>query len=80
MVFIVALYAPWCRHMECLKGISPHLYADNLECTSYSVDSLLAAARYLVSCVKVVGQEASPSECFARHLQGCAPAHDSLAK
>ena len=63
MVFTVALYAPWCRHLENLKGISPQLYADNLKCTSYNVDSLLAAAQYTVSYVKVVGQEASPSKC-----------------
>ena len=63
MVFVVALYATWCRHLEGLKGYSPHLYADNLKCTSSSVDSLLVAARCTVSYVKVVGQEASPGKC-----------------
>ena len=63
MVFIVALYAPWCRHLENLKGNSSQLCADNLKCTSYSVDSLLDAAQYTVSYVRVVGQEASPSKC-----------------
>ena len=63
MVLIVALYAPWCRHLESLAGISPQLYADNLKCTSYNVDSVLAAAQYTVSYVRVVGQEASPSKC-----------------
>ena len=43
--------------------MSPQLYADNLECNSYDVDTLLAAAQYTVSHVKVVGQEASPSKC-----------------
>ena len=33
MVFIVALYAPWCRYLESLAVISPQLYADNLKCT-----------------------------------------------
>ena len=46
MVFIVALYATWCRHLESLVDISHQLYADNLKCTSYSVDSVLAAAQY----------------------------------
>ena len=46
--FIVALYAPWCRHLEGLKGITSQPYADNLKCTSYSVDILHAAARYNV--------------------------------
>ena len=51
-VFIVALYAPWCRHVDNLNGISPKLYADNLGCDSYDVDTLLAAAQYTVSYVK----------------------------
>ena len=29
MVFIVALYTPWCRYLESLAGISPQPYADN---------------------------------------------------
>ena len=56
MVFIAALGAPWCRHLEGLNGIT-QLKADNLKCTSYSVDILLAAARCSVSYVKVAGQE-----------------------
>ena len=62
MVFIVALYAPWCGHLENLTGICPQLHADNLKCTSYNVDSLLHAAQYTVSYVHAVGQEAS-SKC-----------------
>ena len=63
MFFIIALYTPWCRHLGSLAGISPQLYADNLKCTSYDVDSVLAAAQYTVSYVRAVGQEASPSKC-----------------
>ena len=63
MVFIVALYAPWCRHLESLVDIAPQLYADNLKCTSYNVDSVLAASQYTVSYVHAVGQEASPCLC-----------------
>ena len=63
MVFIVALYTPWCRYLESLAGISPQLYADNLKCTSFNVDSVLAAAQYTVSHVHAVGQEASPCKC-----------------
>ena len=54
---------PWCRHLESLVDISPQLYADNLKCTSYDVDSVLAAAQYIVSYVHAVGQEASPGKC-----------------
>ena len=63
MFFIVSFYAPWCWHLESLRGIFHQLYADNLKCTSKNVDSLLAAARHMVSFVEVVGQEASPSKC-----------------
>ena len=49
--------------MESQAGISPQLYADNLKCTSYDVDSVLTAAQYTVSYVRAVGQEASPSKC-----------------
>ena len=63
MVFIVALYAPWCRCLESQAGISPQLCADNLKCTSYDVDSVLAAAQYTESHVRAVGQEVCPSEC-----------------
>ena len=41
----------------------PQPYADNLKCTSYSVDAVLQAAQYTVSYVRAVGQEASPSKC-----------------
>ena len=54
--------------------------SDNLECTSHNVDTLLAAARYTVSCVKVVGREASPCKCVLLSTSRAAPAHDGLAK
>ena len=63
MIFIVALYTPWCRYLGSCANISPQFYADNLECTSYDVDSVLTAAQYTVSFVRAVGQEASPSKC-----------------
>ena len=34
MVFIVALYVPWCRHLEVLPDVKPQLYADNLKCSA----------------------------------------------
>ena len=30
MVFIVALYVPWCRLVEALPEVEPQLYADTL--------------------------------------------------
>ena len=34
MMFIVALYLPWCRYLSAQVGVEPQLYADNLKCTS----------------------------------------------
>ena len=44
MVFIVALYLPWCRHLESFRGVKPQLYADNLKCVSGEANDLLEAA------------------------------------
>ena len=32
MMFIVALYLPWCRYLSAQVGVQPQLYADNFEC------------------------------------------------
>ena len=34
MMFIVALYLPWCRYLSAQVGVRPQLYADNLKCLS----------------------------------------------
>ena len=46
MMFIVALYLPWCRYLSAQVCVQPQLYADNLKCVSRDPDSLLAAARF----------------------------------
>ena len=46
MMFIVALYLPWCRYLSAQVGVQPQLYADNLKCVSRDPDSLFAAARF----------------------------------
>ena len=46
MVFLVALYIPWCRAVESTPGVRPQLYADNLRCVSGSPAALLGAARF----------------------------------
>ena len=37
MMFIVALYLPWCRYLSAQVGVEPQLYADNLKCVSRSL-------------------------------------------
>ena len=45
MMFIVALYLPWCRYLGAQVGVQPQLYADNLKCVSRDPEVLLGAAR-----------------------------------
>ena len=63
MMFIVALYLPWCRYLSAQAGVQPQLYADNLKYVSRDPDSLLAAARFTTGYVRLVGQEPAPSKC-----------------
>ena len=50
MVFIVALYYPWCWHLEGMPYIKPQLYADS-------------ADMFTVQYVRSVGQYVSPGKC-----------------
>ena len=36
MMFIVALYLPWCRYLSAQVGVRPQLYADNFKCVKES--------------------------------------------
>ena len=63
MMFIVALYLPWCRYLAALGRVRPQLYADNLKCVSRDPDLLLNAARFTTGYIRLVGQEPAPSKC-----------------
>ena len=63
MVFIVALYVPWCGYLSVQHGVTPQLSADNLKCTTTDGHTLLAAAKFTDRYIRAVGQEASPSKC-----------------
>ena len=63
MMFVVALYLPWCRYLSAQVGVEPQLYADNLKCTSGDPELLLHAARFTTGYVRLVGQELAPSKC-----------------
>ena len=60
MMFIVALYLPWCRYLGAQFGVEPQLYADNLKCVTWDPAALLRAARFTVGYVRLVGQEPAP--------------------
>ena len=59
MMFIVALYLPWCLGLADMAGVFPQLYADNLKCVSYSESELLAAAQFTSRYIRL----AAPSKC-----------------
>ena len=63
MIFIVALYLPWCRALESIPSVRPQLYADNLKCVSGSPAALLSAARFTGMKFCFVGQKAAPKKC-----------------
>ena len=63
MIFTVALYLPWCRVLESVPGVTPHLYADNLKCVSSNPEALLSAARFTNLYIELVGQKAAPKKC-----------------
>ena len=63
MMFIVALYLPWCRYLASHEGVQPQLYADNLKCISRDPGVLLRAARFTTGYVRLVGQEPAPRKC-----------------
>ena len=63
MIFIVALYLPWCRALESIPGVRPQLFADNLKCVCGSPAALLSAARFTSMKIRLVGQEAAPQKC-----------------
>ena len=54
MMFIVALYLPWCRYLQELPGVTPQLYADNLKCVSCNSGQLLRAARFTTAYIRLV--------------------------
>ena len=62
MMFIVALYLPWCRYLGAQEGVQPQLYADNVKCVSRDPGVLLRAARFTAGYVRLVGLELIPSK------------------
>ena len=63
LVFIVALYVAWCRHLESLPDIKIQLYADNLKCSAARPRALFESAYFTAKYVRLVGQDVSPGKC-----------------
>ena len=70
MMFIVALYLPWCRSLAAQVGVQPQLYADNLKCLSGDPGLLWRADRFTTGYVWLVGQEPAPSKCVLLSTSG----------
>ena len=63
MIFIVSLYAPWCRHLDSLPDVKPQLNVDNLKCSAERPRALFESARFTAQYVPSVGQDVSSGEC-----------------
>ena len=63
MIFIVALYVRWCRHLDSLPDVEPQLCADNLKCSTGRPRAPFESARFTAQYVWSVGQHVSPGKC-----------------
>ena len=61
MIFSVALYVPWCRHLDALPDVKPQLYAENLQCSGERPRALFESARFTAQYVQSVGLLVSAS-------------------
>ena len=59
MIFVVALYLPWCSCLGAQDGVEPQLYADSLKCVSRDPAAFLRAAR------------SAPRKCVLEYVSGC---------
>ena len=59
----MALYVPWCRHLDALPEVEPQLYADNLKCSAERPGALFESPRFTAQYVRSVGQDVSPGKC-----------------
>ena len=78
MMFIVALYLPWCKYIAAQEGVEPQLYADSLKCVSGDPDLLLRAARFTTGYVRLVGQELASSKCVLLSTSRAFPGRGSM--
>ena len=63
LVFIVALYVPWCRRLEALPDVKPQLYADNLKCSAERPRALFESAWFTAQYFRSGGQDVSLGKC-----------------
>ena len=64
MMFIVALYLPWCEYLAAQEGLN-HSCTLIILCVSQGgdLDLLLRVARFTAAYVRLVGQEPAPIKC-----------------
>ena len=63
MIFTVALYVLWCRHLDSLPDVKPQLSADNLKCSAERPRALFESASFTAQYVWSAGQDVSPGKC-----------------
>ena len=79
MMFIVALYLPWCRYLAAHEGVQPQLYADILKCVSRDPGLLLNAARFHYGLCSVSWSGAcSQQMCPFKYFQGGSEGYETV--
>ena len=71
IMFIVALYLPWCRFLAAQEGVQPQLYADNLKCLSRDLGVLWRAARFTVGMLGWLARSRPQEVCACEDVSGC---------
>ena len=64
MMFIVAMYLPWCRYLSAQEGVEPQLNVDDLMCVSGCLLYSCVLLGSLLVMFVLVGQELAPGKCF----------------
>ena len=71
MIFIVALYVPWCRRLEAMPAVGPQLFT---ECPR----ALFGAARFTVQHVRQLVKRCPWKVRPPQHFQGCQAEHEAV--
>ena len=62
MIFIVALYLPWCRHLDSLPFVKLSCMLIIFKCSAARPRALLESASFTAQYVRSVGQDVSPGK------------------
>ena len=77
-VFIVALYVPWCRHLESLPDIKHQLHADNLFGVLLVPEFFCVCLLHCWVCPASWSRCLTWQVCSSLHFQSCSSGHEAV--